>query len=136
MTTKTLPPNLVDYLREVQSAVDSGAKPPTIKWSSMRLLRDDGYLDFRTVDVAESTEPVGYIDVRVLPRGLREIEEWPQLAISPTDLLGALEAAETAQTDPQEQDKIHRARLALQGVSRDVLVGVVTEMTKRIVGLP
>ena len=68
-------------------------------------------------------------------RGFRAVGAWP--SADPYDQLMKLLAERIdAEDEPEVKSKLERFRESIQGIGRDVIVGVLTSLAKQGAGLP
>jgi hypothetical protein len=74
-------------------------------------------------------------DVRLTERGFRAVGAWP--SADPYDqLMKLLSERIDAEDQPEVKGKLERFRESLQGIGRDVVVGVLTSLARQSAGLP
>lgn len=74
-------------------------------------------------------------DLRLTERGYRAVGAWP--SADPYDQLMKLLAERIdAEDQPEVKGKLERFRESVQGIGREVLVGVLTSLAKQSTGLP
>lgn len=95
---------------------------------AVRRLWESDYLT--AVDTSTNTGD-DYIAVRLAERGLREVGNWPQETEVIAALIAALADAAEDVDDEEQRSLLQRAGASLGGLSREVIVGVASELTSR-----
>ena len=99
----------------------------------LRVLFEADYLT--GVDVTtQGGPPLDLINVHLLEKGRRAVSQWPADASS--ILLEILAERIAATSDPVEKGRLEQLRDAALGVSRDVLVSVLSALARQAAGLP
>jgi hypothetical protein len=89
--------------------------------------------DFGDVDQSSASESA--YELRLTERGFRAAGAWP--SADPYDQLMKLLAERiNAEDEPEVKSKLVRFRESVQGIGREVLVGVLTSLARQSAGLP
>jgi hypothetical protein len=102
-------------------ALAEAAEPPFIK--------------VKFVGVDQEDLPVRALDIRPTERGYRAVGAWPS-ADPYEQLMKLLAERIDAEEQPEIKGKLEQFRESVQGIGREVVVGVLTSLAKQSAGLP
>jgi hypothetical protein len=87
------------------------------------------------IRVDQEVLPVRALNIRLTERGYRTVGAWPS-ADPYEQLMKLLAERIDAEEQPEIKGKLEQFRESVQGIGRDVVVGVLTSLAKQGAGLP
>lgn len=116
----------------LRQCADSANLPIDEAGIAVEALIDDGYL--RAIDCGDAAG-ADYQAIELLPRGRREVGQWPRQVPDFGSLLGVLEDRIASTDDVDERSRLEKVRDGLASAGRDIIVSVISEWLKGATGV-
>jgi hypothetical protein len=124
---------------DIQEALEEGEEVWELDEVMVRLVAlaeaEPPFMKAKFIKTGQRALPVRAIDARLTERGYRAVGAWPS-ADPYEQLMKLLAERIDAEDQPEVKGKLERFRESVQGIGREVVVGVLTSLARQTAGLP